>query len=466
LEGIIELSTKVLALFPLTRRRLAVLFAFGLLALPQATAAHDIPTDSTVRMFVKPEGQRLHVLVRVQMASINDVDWPLRRPTGYLDLARVEPFLRDASTMWIADYMDVYEGGTKLAYPTLTAVRLSPEGDASFGTYEDALAHVTGPPIAQDMSLLPIQGAIDAFFDYTIQSEQSRFSLHPRFDRFGLRVLTILHFLAPNGSIRAFEYEGGDRGLIRLDPEWHQTVGTFATMGFWYLLDSIDHLLFLLCLVVPFRKPRELMTIVGAFAAASSITFIASAFGMAPGASWFPPLVVTLVAISILYVAVDNVIGLGNRNVPGDSAFERRWITAFAFGLVHGFAFSFALGQTLQFAGAHVVTAVLSFNAGIELGQLLALVVAIPVLAVLFRFVVSERLGIIIVAALAAHVGWHWLTARVSQLWKYQFTMPELTPAFFADVVRWLMLVVAVGGVWWLGSVLLKSRVVRRSVDL
>ena len=79
--------------------------------LARSTAAHDIPADSTVRMFVKPDGQRLHVLVRVQMASINDVDWPLRRPTGYLDLARVEPFLRDASTMWIADYMDVYEGG-------------------------------------------------------------------------------------------------------------------------------------------------------------------------------------------------------------------------------------------------------------------------------------------------------------------------------------------------------------------
>jgi len=98
---------------------------------------------------------------------------------------RIEPFLRDASTMWIADYMDVYEGGTKLAYPTLTSVGLSPEGDTSFTTYEDALAHVTGPLIGQDMSLLATQGALDAFFDYRIQSEHSRFSLHPRFDRFG-----------------------------------------------------------------------------------------------------------------------------------------------------------------------------------------------------------------------------------------------------------------------------------------
>jgi len=141
-------------------------------------------------------------------------------------------------------------------------------------------------------------------------------------------------------------------------------------------------------------------------------------------------------------------------------------MTAFAFGLAHGFAFSTSLGQSLQFAGSHMVTAVLSFNAGIELAQLLVLAVVIPVIALLFRFVVSERLGTIIVSALAAHVGWHWLTVRVSQLWKYQFTMPDLTPAFFADVLRWLMIVVAVAGVWWLGSLLLKSRVERRSAGL
>jgi hypothetical protein len=432
LKGIIEAFTKILALLSLKpHQAFAVLLAVALLALAQPASAHDIPADSTVRMFVKPDGPRLHVLVRVQMASINDIDWPLRRPTGYLDLTRVEPFLRDASTMWIADYMDVYEGDTKLAYPTLTSVRLSPEGDSSFGTYEDALAHVTGPVIAQDMSLLPTQGALDVLFDYTVQSDRSRFAIHPRFDRFGLRVLTILQFLAPNGSIRAF-----------------------AAMGFQYLLNGVDYLLFLLCLVVPFRTVRQLLAIVGSFAAAHSITFVASSLGMAPGVSWFPPLVVTLVAISILYVAVDNVIGVGG---SGASAFHRRWIAAFVFGLVHGFAFSFALGQTLQFSGSHVVTAVLSFNAGIEVGQVLILALTIPALSLLFRFVVSERLGTIIVSALAAHVGWHWLTTRVSQLWRYQFTMPELTPAFFADVLRWMMLVVVVAGVWWLGSVVLKS---------
>src|SRR5262249_58595067 len=121
------------------RRYLALSLAIGLLALTRPAAAHDVPADATIRMFVKPEGQQLHVLVRVPMMSVNDIDWPLRKPTGFLDLARVEPFLRDASNEWVADYVDVYEGRSKLSDPTLRSVRLSLEGDASFGTYETAI---------------------------------------------------------------------------------------------------------------------------------------------------------------------------------------------------------------------------------------------------------------------------------------------------------------------------------------
>jgi hypothetical protein len=250
---------------------------------------------------------------------------------------------------------------------------------------------------------------------------------------------------------------------VRLDPEWHQTARTFAAMGFRELLAGVDHLLFLLCLVIPLRRVRELILVVAAFTAAYSITLIASAYGMAPGASWFPPLVVTLIAASIIYMAIDNVVGIGGPGGVSRGALRRRWIAAFGFGLAHGFAFSFALGQTLQFAGSHLLTSVLSFTVGIILGQLFVLALVIPALNLLFRFVVTERPGTIVLSALAAHTGWHWLTTRTSQLWRYQFTLPELTPAFFAGVLRWMMLVVAVAGVWWIGALLLKSTRLSRS---
>ena len=79
---------------------------------------------------------------------------------------------------------------------------------------------------------------------------------------------------------------------------------------------------------------------------------------------------------------------------------RRRWLVTFGFGLVHGFGFSFALRQTLQFAGSHLLASLLSFTIGVELGQLLVLLILIPALNLLFRFVVAEQLGTIILSAL------------------------------------------------------------------
>jgi hypothetical protein len=210
--------------------------------------------------------------------------------------------------------------------------------------------------------------------------------------------------------VRAFEYNG-DAGLVRLDPRWHQAALTFVRLGFFHILDGIDHLLFLFCLVIPFRQPRQLLIIVTSFTVAHSITLISSAFGLAPGALWFPPLIETLIAASILYMALENIVGGAN--------VHRRWIITFGFGLVHGFGFSFALHETLQFAGSHLVTSLLAFNVGVELGQILVLAVLVPALALLFRYVVAERIGTIILSALVAHTGWHWLLERWDLLRKF-----------------------------------------------
>ena len=129
---------------------------------------------------------------------------------------------------------------------------------------------------------------------------------------------------------------------------------------------------------------------------------------------------------------------------------------AFGFGLVHGFGFSFALQQTLQFAGAHLLTSLLSFNIGVELGQLLVLALLIPALDLLFRFVVAERMGTIILSALVAHTAWHWMTERSDRLRQFRFEWPEINAAFLAGALRWLMLLVIVAALWWLGSGVLR----------
>src|SRR5260221_1841304 len=98
--------------------------AAALLLLPARSAAHDIPNDITIQTFLKPEGSRLRLVIRVPLASINDIDWPLNRD-GTLDLARADRALHDASTQWLADFIDLYEGQTRLAYPRVVEVRAS-----------------------------------------------------------------------------------------------------------------------------------------------------------------------------------------------------------------------------------------------------------------------------------------------------------------------------------------------------
>jgi hypothetical protein len=406
------------------------------LALPLGAAAHDIPNDVRVQAFVKPAGQRLQLLVRVPLAAMTEVDFPKRGP-GYLDLAHADPALRNAATLWIADNIDIYEGETRLEYPRVADVRVSLPSDRSFASYEQALAHVAGSRLPDDMELYWNQQLLDVFFEYAIVSDRSDFSIRPRLSRLGLQVLTALQFLPATGASRAFEFHGNP-GLIRLDPRWYQAALRFVELGFLHILDGTDHLLFILCLVIPFRQWRPLILIITSFTIAHSITLIASAFGLAPSALWFPPLIETLIAISIIYMALENIVG---------SNVQRRWMITFAFGLVHGFGFSFVLAETFQFAGSHLITSLLSFNVGVELGQLLVILLLVPALDLLFRFI-PERIGTIVLSALVAHTAWHWMIERAERL--RQFPWPTLDAAFLAGAMRWLMLILLLGCAIWL----------------
>src|SRR5262245_15520679 len=331
-----------------------------------AAFVHARPTAITIQAFLKPQGNKLHLLLRIPLKAMRDIDFPKRGP-GYLDLDRVEEYLLDGGERWISNFTQIEEGSTQLPKPRIVSTRVSLESDRSFASYELALEHVTGPRL-RDLDVYWDQTMFDVLFEYPIQSDRSDFSIHPGFERLGLRVVTVLRFMPPTGVVRAFEFVG-DPGMVRLDPRWHQAAFQFVKLGFFHILEGTDHLLFLFCLIIPFRRFRALLAIVTSFTVAHSITLIASAFNLGPDALWFPPLIETLIAVSILYMALENIVG---------SNAGRRWMITFGFGLVHGFGFSFALRQTLQFAGSHLLTSLLSFNLGVELGQLLVLLLLIP----------------------------------------------------------------------------------------
>jgi HupE / UreJ protein len=442
-----------------------------LVSLCTNVAAHEIPGDVTIQAWLKPEGQRLRLLVRVPLVAMRDMNYPTRgdKTLGILDVSRAESILRDAATLWVGEAIDVYEGDARLPRPRLVEVRASLPSDRSFtSSYDEALAHVTGPQLSDDTELPWSSGVLDVFFEYPIQSDRSRFSVDSRFDRLGLRTITVLRLVLPDGTVRAFEFVG-TTGFVRLDPRWHQAAANFVKLGFTHILDGTDHLLFLFCLVIPFRRFGALVAVVTAFTVAHSITLLASAYNLAPDALWFPPLIETLIATSIVYMALENIVGASARTAQevgavrepplriARGALKRRWIIAFGFGLVHGFGFSFALRQTLQFAGSHLLASLLSFNIGVELGQLLVLVILIPALGLLFRYVVAERLGTIILSALVTHTAWHWMTERAAILRQFRFEWPVLDALFWASAMRWLMLAVVAAGLYWLVFHVLKT---------
>jgi hypothetical protein len=380
----------------------------------------------TVYIFVKPAGERLRLLVRVPLKAIRDLDFP-ERAGGYLDVEKLAPLLGDAAKVWIAGFVEIQEGGTRLPSPWIAATQVSLESDRSFGSFEAALHHVTGPKLSSSAHVVWNQVLLDVLLEYPIQSDRSRFSIRPGLERLAARLVTVLRFIPPGGAVRAYEFTG-DPGMVPLDPRWHQAALRFVKLGFFHILDGTDHLLFLLCLVIPLRRLRPLILVITAFTVAHSFTLIASAYGVAQDALWFPPLIETLIAVSIVYMALENIVGTNS---------HRRWMIAFGFGLVHGFGFSFALREKLQFAGSHLVTSLLSFNIGVELGQLLVLMLLMPALGALFRFVVADRMGTIILSALVAHTGWHWMLERGAVLG--QFQRPAFGAALLAGAMRWLM---------------------------
>jgi len=425
-------------------RRALVALAMLAAACAPGARAHDIPTDVRIDAFVRPAGNHLALLIRVPLAALIEAEFPTRGP-GYLDIARADDALRGAAKLYLIDNITVTEDGVPLPAPRIAAVRVSLASDRSFTTYEQARAHVAAPRLADDnLDVYWNQQLLDALLEYPIRSERSDFAIRPRVDRFGHSVTTALMFLPPGGAARPYQFQG-DPGLVHLDPRWHQAALRFVVAGFWHILEGTDHLLFLCCLVIPFRRLRPLVIIVTAFTVGHSISLIAAALGFVPDALWFPPLVETLIAVTIVITALENIVEATTDKLA--AALRLRWMIAFAFGAVHGFGFAFALRETLQFAGNHLLTALLGFNLGVEIGQLAVLLVLAPALALLFRFVLAERIGIIILSGLVAHTAWHWMLDRGEVL--AQLPPPTLDAAFLASLMRGLMAALVLAAAVW-----------------
>ena len=428
--------------------RILAAIAAAVVVLSSSAFAHDVPDDVVVQAFLHPNEERLSVLVRVPLTAMRDVDVP-SRPGGFVDLSRVEPALRHAATVWLLQGIEIQQDGRPLPAGTLASVRLSLPSDRAFETFDTARAQITGPPLDPAMQVMWEQGTLDALIEYPLAQTEGRLAWRADSRRLGQRVTTVLRLVTPGGTVRAFEWHG-DPGLVPLDPRWDQAALSFVRAGIGHVLSGPDHLLFLLCIAIPLRRVRTLALVVTSFTLAHAITLVASAYGLAPSGGWFPPFVETLIAASIVWMALENIFDAASGRDfegAGGRALGRRWAATAAFGLVHGFGFSFALRQELQFAGSHLLTSLLAFNLGVEIAQLLVIAAAATAVTQAFRRMTSPRVAAIVVSALAAHTGWDWLLARGAVWWQYPWPVPSAASVMTVSI--WLALVVvAAVGAW------------------
>jgi hydrogenase/urease accessory protein HupE len=162
-----------------------------------------------------------------------------------------------------------------------------------------------------------------------------------------------------------------------MDTGLWNTLAQFLLMGMHHIVIGWDHIAFLMALLLAATRATEVVKIVTSFTVAHSITLLLAAFNLVRLPA---QLTECLIAASIVYVAVENYIVKDVRH---------RWILTFGFGLVHGLGFAEVLRERLS-AAASTVVPILSFNLGVEVGQLAIVMVAWP-LATLARRAPTEE---------------------------------------------------------------------------
>ncbi len=235
----------------------------------------------------------------------------------------------------------------------------------------------------------------------------------------------LVQWIAPGtdeAQALVFGNESGEQTLALHPPGWWETLRQYMLDGVWHIWIGYDHILFLLAVLLPSvlvrqagqwaPAPRiggaakEVIKVVTAFTLAHSITLSLAALGVITLPS---RLVESAIAASVVVAALSNVF------TASESKHSKRWMMAFAFGLLHGFGFASVLAD-LGLPKNALILALVGFNVGVEIGQLAIVAVFLP-LAFWLRGTAFYRVGVLkggslIVALLAT---W-WLVQRAFAL--------------------------------------------------
>lgn len=196
-----------------------------------------------------------------------------------------------------------------------------------------------------------------------------------------------------------------DLSAIAFSQSRPQSFWAFLPLGVEHILLGFDHLAFLFALLIAGGTLREAAKIITSFTAAHSITLALATLDLVTVPS---NIVEPLIAASIIYVGLENIFRrkIDGRQIGG------RWMLTFAFGLIHGFGFASALKELGIGSGVGAVPPLLTFNLGVEVGQIAIAALVLPLIWKLRQrpsFILRYVPACSILVALA---GCYWLLER------------------------------------------------------
>jgi hydrogenase/urease accessory protein HupE len=179
---------------------------------------------------------------------------------------------------------------------------------------------------------------------------------------------------------------------------------SFLRLGIHHILSGYDHLMFVFGLLVVCHRWQTIFKIVISFSVAHSITLILSTMNVVVLPEKYAE---PLISFSLVIVGVENLLRRGQEP-------PRRWILAFAFGLVHGFGFAAGLREMgIATSGGSIFKPLLGFNLGVEIGQIIAGIVILPILLQLRKSTFFVTYVVPVLSAIVAAGGIYWTAQRL-----------------------------------------------------
>jgi hypothetical protein len=366
------------------------LLLIAALLLPLAALAHK-PSDSYLTMRGSPGSAE--ITVRWDIA-LRDLDYVLeldRDGNGAITWGEVRQ-RADEITRYATTHLELAGGGKACPWESAGPLMLDKHSDGTYAVLSlKARCETLGNALKARYSLL--------------------FDVDP--SHRGL-----LQWVAPGSTgsqALIFGTDSAEQSLALAPQGAWETLRQYVVEGIWHIWIGFDHILFLLSLLLPAvlmrrenvweaapslrRSLIEVLKVVTAFTLAHSITLSLAALHVISLPS---RLVESTIALSIIVAALNNLRGTIER---------RRWMLAFAFGLIHGFGFASVLADLGLPQGA-LVLALVGFNLGVEVGQMAIVVVFVPI-AFWLRTTRFYRRGVLTVGSiLVALIAGYWFAQR------------------------------------------------------